>query len=283
MPGGTNWKEPKVFRKGEVIYHASEPATHVYLIQSGLVALMHPAGDTWLEIGKVTAPQLFGEEVLWGAEVSQSTATALNDTRVIMIPADLARTFFDRMPAALKLVFRSMIQKQNSLQGELQSVRMESDPTPCPAGAVTKLFATLYTVASYSGTAKGDETQVVWQTFKKYAQRTFLESPVRLEQAALILVKLGLARLEMVQSDSDPEAPEELGFVYFRNLELVRDFFQFYREHSFKNDLIDALDAPSIPKDRSQFFRAVLEELEQWNREGRVTLPTAEEDTSEAA
>lgn len=176
---------PRTFRKGDVLYHAGEPATHVFFIQTGLVALMHPAGDAWIEIAKVTAPQIVGEQPLWGAEVNQSTATATNDTRAIAIPVPLARAFFEHLPPPLKLAFKGVLQKQNGMLSELQALRLENDPTPCPTGAVTRLFATIHTTATYSGTSKGEgpdaETQVAWQSFKKYAQRTFPESPVRLE------------------------------------------------------------------------------------------------------
>lgn len=278
---------PRTFRKGDVIFHAGEPATHVFLVQTGLVALMHPAGDAWIEVAKVTAPQIVGEEALWGAEVNLSTATAVNDTRAIAIPVQQARAFFEHLPPPLKLVFKGVLQKQNDLVSELQALRLENDPTPCPAGAVTRLFATIYTAASYTGTRKSDgpdaETQVVWQSFKKYAQRTFLESPVRLEQAVFILVKLGLARLEMVKSETDPEAPEELGFVHFRRLEEVREFYEFYRSNHAAGDLALALEEPSLLPGQAERFRDFLAELEEWNRTGKVTLPLPTEDTPEAA
>jgi CRP-like cAMP-binding protein len=278
---------PRTFRKGDVLFHAGDPTTHVFLIQTGLVALMHPAGDAWIEVAKVTAPQIVGEEALWGAEIHDSTATAVNDTRAIAIPVQQARAFFEHLPPPLKLVFKGVLQKQNGLVSELKSLRLENDPTPCPAGAVTRLFAAIHTAATYSGTRKGQgpdaETQVVWQSFKKYTQRTFLESPVRLEQAVYILVNLGLARLEMVKSETDPEAPEELGFVYFRRLEEVREFYEFYRRSHTSGDLALALEDPALPPGRAERFRDFLAELEEWNRTGKVTLPTSTEGTPQAA
>jgi len=113
--------------------------------------------------------------------------------------------------AAAPGFFSRIDRKQEVGWKALAGLRAEHDSTPCPPGRVTRLFAVIHQAATYTGTRKKGEVVVVWPTFKKYCQRTFLESPVRLEQAVNILVKLRLATLEMIPCETDPEAPDELG------------------------------------------------------------------------
>jgi hypothetical protein len=171
----------------------------------------------------------------------------------------------------IKAFVRGLLEKQRSWWSSLIDIKTEVDPTPCPPERVTKLFAVIYQVASYTGTRKKNETTVVWPTFKKYCQRTFLESPVRLEQAVNILVKQGCARLEMIPCETDPEAPDELGFVHFSDLDRVKSFYEFYRALYFtppKGDGLPQTDKANL---------AILREIDEWNKNGRVTLPPSQE------
>src|SRR5690606_31085319 len=109
---------------------------------------------------------------------------------------------------------------------EFQSMKLERDNTPCPADQAAKIFGTVYHVARAKGAEQENgEIKVEWPLMKQYAQRVFLESPKRLENAVNIFVKIGHARYEWVSNEDDPQAPEEIGFVYFSDLPLVEQFF----------------------------------------------------------
>jgi hypothetical protein len=69
----------------------------------------------------------------------------------------------------------------------------------------------------------------------------FLESPKRLEQAANIFVKLGIAKYEWVKNEDDPEAPEEIGYVSFVDLSLIEQFFEFFQYYYFKGGKLELL------------------------------------------
>ena len=57
------------------------------------------------------------------------------------------------------------------------------------------------------------------------AQLQFLESPIRLEQAFNIAVKLKLAEVKMVKNDTDKDAIEEMGPCTFHDLKPPRALF----------------------------------------------------------
>ncbi|MBC7691215.1 MAG: cyclic nucleotide-binding domain-containing protein [Methylotenera sp.] len=255
--------QPKSFKRGDVIYSQGAPATNLYLLQSGIVSLSMARSGENLELMQVAASQVFGNEGLQGKFVRIASAVANNDVTLIEIELAMAKSWLESTPL-IKTISRSLIEKQRGLAQDIFGIQMESDPTPCPPERITKLFAVLYHTASYTGTKKPAGMSVVWPSFKKYAQRTFLESPVRLEQAVLILVKLGYATLEYIPCETDPDAPDELGFVHFRDLEIIRSFFEFFREY---------MKSPGNFQDPSKIaplHQSMLVEIERWNTSGKV-------------
>ena len=217
-------KQPKTFRRGETIFKAGEPITQIYLIQSGLAAVSVLRGGKSIEIVQIGVGQILGEEALWGRKEWSVSAVANNDVRALPVDVSQAFAMLGSGAPLMKIFLKGLVEKEHAWWNTLLEIKSEADPTPCPPARVTQLFAVLHHAASYTGTKKKDATVVVWPSFKKYCQRTFLESPVRLEQAVYILVKLGAARLEMIPCETDPEAPDELGFVHFTDLDRVRNF-----------------------------------------------------------
>lgn len=219
--------------KGEVIFKEGEPATRLFLIKSGLISVTvdHLQGKT--EIFQATAPQVIGTELLTGAQTYKNSATAMNDTEIVEFPVKVWTELLSRGATTLQLVAKNIVQKHQSILAKTTEVKVKSaDKTPCPAQCLPKLFATLFHVISYTGELdqKNEWHKVVWPAFKKYCQRVFLESPVRLEQTAYFLSTMGMSKIEMVKSDVDPEAPEEIGFVYFKNVKQFEFFSKFVRK-----------------------------------------------------
>ncbi len=257
----------KLFKRGETLFSVGEPADRVYLLQSGIASVSVARAGRAVEISQVNAPQLLGQEALWGFATWGATAVANNDVRVIEVPIARAQELLSNGSPLLKVYGRAILAKQKAISESLLEIKLESDPVPCPPKRVTQLFAVIFHVSRQSGTRKGDSTTVVWPAFKKYAQRVFLESPVRLEQAVNLLVKLGLAQLEMVKCETDPEAPDELGFVHFNRLERVQAFFQAYRQHHYSGDPTALTEG-----DTDGINSAILREIEAWNRIGKVEV-----------
>jgi CRP-like cAMP-binding protein len=261
--------EPKQLSRGEVIYKEDDPVDTVYLIQSGIVSISIERVGTTIEIGQAHAGELLGEEALWGATHWTATARANNDVELVPLQANAALALWKQALPLARALGQSLIEKHRRTSQGLREMKMEADPTPCPPGRVTKLFAVLYHVASYTGTPKKDKITVVWPAFKKYCQRVFLESPVRLEQATNILVKLGYAELEFVPCETDPEAPDELGFVHFKDLEVVKGFFEFHRKLRSRSERPEEIDP---------VHRAILQAIDEWNAKGKVFIEGAKVD-----
>ncbi|MFL5814291.1 MAG: hypothetical protein ACJ763_11990, partial [Bdellovibrionia bacterium] len=153
---------------------------------------------------------------------------------VLEIPLELFKHQFDNSSQIMQLILKSMIEKQKNSTNEIKSVRMEKDSSPCPPECVSRVFGVIYHVAKHIGMEKEDRVSVTWSSFRQYAQRVFLENPVRLENACNILVKLKMAEFEYVKNDSDPEAPQEYGYLHFFDLATVEKFYEYYQHYYYK-------------------------------------------------
>jgi hypothetical protein len=258
-------QQPKLFRRGETIFKAGEPIEVLYIVQSGIAAVSVDRGGKNLEIVQVGTGQLLGEDAIWGRKQWSATAVANNDVRALPNEVAEALKLLNSGTALIQMFIKGVVEKERNWWNTLLEIRGEADPTPCPPEKVTQLFAVLYQTATYTGTVKKGATVVVWPAFKKYCQRVFLESPVRLEQAVNILVKVGAAKLEMIPCETDPEAPDELGFVHFTDLERVKRFYEFYRAASTARP---GKNQPAPKADDTS--RDILREIAEWNRNGKV-------------
>lgn len=261
----TSPMQPKTIRRGDFVFKADDPITHLYIVQSGVAAVTVQRGPMSIEIVQVGLGQLLGEEALWGCKTWGATATANNDVRVMEIEIKEALAMLKSDNSLIQVFLKGIVEKERTWWNTLLSIRTEDDPTPCPPERVTQLFAVLYQAATYTGTQKKGLTVIVWSSFKKYCQRVFLESPVRLEAAVQILVKLGAAKLEMIPCETDPDAPDELGFVHFSDLERVKRFYEYYRIAHFGS----AGKGQSIPKP-DPTSADIIREIAAWNRNGKV-------------
>ena len=251
------------FRRGEPLFLAGEPVTHLYLIQSGLVALIIGRDGQSQEFARIPTAQLAGEEALWGVNAWSMSAVAQNEVQALPIPIADARARLSGGPPLVQLVTKSILARHFAAHQALLSLHAHEDPTPCPPERVTRLFAVIYHAARYSGTEQNGETTVVWPAFRKYCLRAFLESPVRLEQAINILTHLGNARRVMIPCETDPDAPDELGSVVFTDLPRIQAFIQLNRELA-KPGSGPGGSAPD------PWQLELVQLIDRWNHEGRV-------------
>ncbi len=254
----------KIFKKGEILFREGESAKTVYLIQSGSVNLHLSRQKQTIDLCMIGAQQIVGEHALTGAVVHPHSAVCASETKVIELPVEAVKTQIEASSQLNKVLTKGLTDKLKVVFKELQSVKLDRDNTPCPVDQTAKIFASLYHAVRLKGstTAEGVVT-ASWPAVKQYAQRMFLESPKRLEQAANIFVKLGNARYEWVKNEDEPDAPEELGFIHFTDLDLVEQFFEFYQYYYFKGGKAELLKTD----DRVMQLTAVLIEL------GRAETP----------
>jgi rubrerythrin len=160
---------------------------------------------------------------------------ALGESKVFEVPLEFVTPQLEMAPQLLKLLVKNLFEKYKLAAGELRTIRFEKDSTPCPPENIPKVYATLFYLAKYTGKEVDGKVTVSWTPFKQYAQRVFLESPQRLENACNLLVKLKLAELKMVKSDeADKDSPEIPGFYTFHDLTLIERFFEFYQYHFYR-------------------------------------------------
>ncbi|MGK5085242.1 cyclic nucleotide-binding domain-containing protein [Bdellovibrionota bacterium FG-1] len=257
---------PMVFRRGEVIYKAGDPVRFVYLVQAGLVSLRLPHGGVHVEYAQVGASQLLGAEVFWGVTRWSTTAVANNNVEAIAIPVAEAMAVLRSGSSLVKLFSKGVIEKLRASSDNLISIKIDADHSPCGPERIVKLFGSLHTAAKYTGKTKDGATTVVWAAYKKYCQRTFLESPVRLEHAIKILVKLGHARIQYAEiEDEKSDEPEDIEFIHFKDLERIKGFFEFYRAHFYGANR-------HLPPVGEYAYLVLLHEIEQWNATGTVLM-----------
>jgi hypothetical protein len=257
------------FNRGATIFKAGEPARQIYILRSGLVSICVYSSSKIIELATISPNQLIGAEALQGgSNVWTYTAMAANDVELVPIAIEAARSWIECSPPLVKLFASSLLAKTAGVtRGTLESNIRQKDPMPCSNDRVTRLFGVLFHAATYTSTVKNGANVVVWSAFRKYCQRGFLESPVRLEQAVYILVHVGLARLEMIPCETDPEGPEEIGFVHFTDLAKVRTFYEtFHRlQSAHVKDMIAEANDP--------LYTAIMTEIEKWNNNGKVQAP----------
>lgn len=225
----------KIFKKGEALYREGEKSLNVFFIQSGQVALTLTRQKQTIELCVLGTNQIAGEHGLAGIVTNPHTAIVLAEVKAIELPLEGVRAQIDGGTQLMKFLSKNMADKLKVVMKEFTSMKLERDNTPCPPDQTAKIFGTLFHVARTKGETKEDGTiSVDFRMLKQYGQRIFLESPKRLEQAANIFVKLGVAKYEWTKLEDEPDAPEEIGLIHFKDLPLVEQFFEFFSYYHFK-------------------------------------------------
>lgn len=252
-------KGERELRKNEVLFEAGTPADKFYIVKQGLISVNVATSSDKIEIYKAPQNHFVGDEVLQGKKNYATTAIALNDSILIEMSSDETDIVMETTTPSIRYVSVGMIAKQLEIFKELHSYKIDAaEKQPCPADKVAKLFAVIYSVASYIGVKKNDAITVEWNSFRKYSQRVFLESPVRIAQVMWLLVNVKIATMQMIPDETDPEAPEVLGYIHFNDLEVLKSFYEFYRK------------TPQQKKaePENSMFTAILAGIDFWNKNG---------------
>jgi hypothetical protein len=264
----------KTYKKGEILLREGDKTQTVLFIQTGSVALQLQRQKVTVDLCTLGSSQVVGEHALSGVASHPYTAIALAETKAIELPVEGVRSQIESAPQLMKLLAKALSDKMKVVMTELKSIKLERDNTPCPADQTAKIFATVFHTARSKGEVRDGVVKVSWPLMKQYAQRMFLESPKRFENAVNIFVKLQAAKYEMVKNDEDPEAPEEIGYVYFNDLDLVEHFFEFFQYYHFKGGKSDLLKTDERVMAMVQVFLE-LAASEQRDRFGAVRLDYA--------
>lgn len=231
----------KVFKKGEFLFKEGEKVFSVLLVQSGSVHLHFVRGKQKIDFHQGSPHMILGEYALTGQGTHIATAVANSEVKVIEVPLEALRALFDSGTQLSKAVMKGMLDKLKHMTSDLKGSRLERDSSPCPPDQTAKIFGAVFHTAIHKGEKKGEKLTVDFRLMKIYAQRVFLESPKRLEQAVSIFVKLKAAELQMVKNEDEPDQPEEIGFVHFSDIAWVEAFFEYFQYYYFKGGKLELL------------------------------------------
>jgi NTE family protein len=99
--------ERRDLRSGEALYEASDPSTHVYVVESGRLRVMN--GSTL--VGYVGRLEPVGEMGIVTGEPRSATVVAVRDSVVLAFPREEFLSFLEQRPAALMALSRLMIDR----------------------------------------------------------------------------------------------------------------------------------------------------------------------------
>lgn len=236
VPGGS-----RTIKKGELIFKEGDKVQNLFLVQSGQIAVQIVRGKP-IDLFGIGPNQVLGDYILAGVSTHPFNAIATVETKVLELPFEAVKAQVEASPQIIKLLTKSSLDRLKGLQNDLKSIRLERDSQACPPDQLAKIFATVYHVSRYKGEVKKDGSlEVSWLLMKQYAQRLFLESPKRLEAAVKIFVKLKLASLTMQENPEDPDAPEEISTVTFKNVEIVEWVSEHWQYYYFKGGKTELL------------------------------------------
>ncbi len=117
------------FIKGGIIYAPDEPATEVYVIKEGRVALNLLSGEgRTLTVRVVKAGELFGHAALLSDGTFDTFAQALRPTTVAVVRRDLLEELMASRPALALALMDDLGQHSQALSRRLGSVAFKSVP-----------------------------------------------------------------------------------------------------------------------------------------------------------
>ena len=89
--------EPVSFKPGEVVYERGAPATYMYVVISGKIALHVPSADGMnVMVNEVGKGQLFGVCVCLGVDCYTTTAVCAEDAWLLRIEAAVLKRLMDQ-------------------------------------------------------------------------------------------------------------------------------------------------------------------------------------------
>jgi CRP-like cAMP-binding protein len=225
----------KILKRGEFLFREGDKLNSIFVIQSGGISQCLMKNKKPVDLFQIGANQVLNEGVLYGSGIATTSAFATTEVKYLELPADIFKGQIDGTNPIIKTLVKSLAERLKLAINDVKSSKGEKDGAPCPDDQIAKIFGTIYHTALHKGEKdKAGVTSVRWGLMKQYAQRIFLESPKRLEQALQLLAKLKLATFEMGPDPEDPDGDDVLQTVFFPDLHVIEVFFEFYQYHFFK-------------------------------------------------
>jgi hypothetical protein len=224
----------KRFKKGEIVFKEGDSSDTIYIIQSGRLALSVDRGGKKFEVTQLGTMQLAGEQALNSNAKQAFTAEAMQETKILEIPAEVLKLQIEKSTPGIKLLVKSLVEETRQTRQLLRTVKSESEKSPCPQISIPRIFSLLNLVARHTGRPSEMEktrVEVDWSILKLYTARLFAESPQRMRSLLDLLAKLGQVTLTVSKNE---DGEEELTKVLVHNIQFIEDFAEFYQYNLYK-------------------------------------------------
>lgn len=229
------------FKKGDLLFSENEPVASLLFIQTGRVKYFIPRGKG-IDFQILNAPFVSGEFALFSSNRYPYSAIALSDLTAFEIPIDSAKQTLEAAPQFFKTLTKGLVEQTKGLINELKSNKLEQDPSPCPPEIIPRLFGGVFHTIEHNHKVMSDQSvEVDWSVMKKYTHRIFNLNQEKVEGVNNILMKFGLVDYKFEKLDDDPDAPEQLTKIYYRNYNILETFFEFYQFYFYKSGKQDIL------------------------------------------
>ncbi|MCB0411710.1 MAG: cyclic nucleotide-binding domain-containing protein [Bdellovibrionales bacterium] len=222
------------YKKGDLVFREGDPSKYIYVVQSGRLALCIDRGGKKFEIMQLGPSQIIGEQAMFSNGKQAYSVEALQESRLMEVPAEILKAQFEKAPPGIKLMVKSLVDETKSSRLALKQARLETEKSPCPQVSVPRIFSLLNLVARHTGKPNADkagEIEVDWGVLKLYTARLFAESPQRMRSLLDLLYKLGRAQLVIEKNE---EGQEELKKCVIHDIQFIEDFAEFYQYNLYK-------------------------------------------------
>ncbi len=120
--------QTRIFQTGETLFWEGDPCSGLFIVQTGSIKLFRTAANGREVIVTLVGPGgSFNEVAVWDGGDNPVSAAALQDSRVLLIPADVVRHQMQAHPELMQAIILSMSQRSRMLVArvaELSALRL---------------------------------------------------------------------------------------------------------------------------------------------------------------
>jgi CRP/FNR family cyclic AMP-dependent transcriptional regulator len=115
------------FKRGQIIYDADQPASHVYLVISGKVKIARPVdGGRMVVMDVYQADEFFGEAALLGLPNRAQQAIAIEETQVMMWGSTQLEAIIAQRPKLAVALVQTLLQRNIESEARIESFAMDN-------------------------------------------------------------------------------------------------------------------------------------------------------------
>jgi CRP/FNR family transcriptional regulator len=136
-------KYGRLFRKGEVIFREGDTGEKMYIIQSGKIRISKRTRDRETTLAVLSDGDFFGEMAIIDKEPRSATATAVEDSRVIILDDEVFETQIRANPKIVMQILRKMSSRLRDADRQIKTLTFRDSSS--------RVVGTLLLLVSRSG------------------------------------------------------------------------------------------------------------------------------------